>query len=134
MPIKCYRKPNRKKPRVFTARDVCRIAEYAIEDGANPEEIADCICEDERRKVRELRGILIDLLAIAGIALALSRLGGRVGRQVLLALIRALVALGLPGARELRRILILIEEDLGNTAEIEVLIEKARRTLETEVQ
>lgn len=40
MPIKCYNKPNRKKPRVFTEKDVRRIAKYAIDDGASAFEIA----------------------------------------------------------------------------------------------
>lgn len=39
MPKVCYFKPDRKKIRVFTARDVARIAKYAKEDGAHPLEI-----------------------------------------------------------------------------------------------
>jgi hypothetical protein len=39
MPKVCYNKPNRKKIRVFTAKDVRRIAKYAQEDGAHPLEI-----------------------------------------------------------------------------------------------
>lgn len=39
MPKICYNKPNRKKIRVFTAKDVRRIARYAQEDGAHPLEI-----------------------------------------------------------------------------------------------
>jgi hypothetical protein len=39
MPKVCYYKPNRSKPRVFTAKDVQRIAKYAYDDGANNLEI-----------------------------------------------------------------------------------------------
>jgi len=39
MPTVCYNKPNRKKIRVFTAKDVRRIAKYAVDDGANPLDI-----------------------------------------------------------------------------------------------
>lgn len=35
MPKVCYYKPNRTRVRVFTAKDVRRIAKYAIDDGAN---------------------------------------------------------------------------------------------------
>lgn len=35
MVMKCYNKPNRKNPRVFTANDVARISRYAIDDGAS---------------------------------------------------------------------------------------------------
>ena len=35
MTLKCYNKPNRTKPRKFTAADVRRIARYAVDDGAN---------------------------------------------------------------------------------------------------
>jgi hypothetical protein len=35
---KCH-KPNRTKARVFTARDVRRIAKYAIDDGASPVDV-----------------------------------------------------------------------------------------------
>jgi len=40
MTLVCYNKPNRSKPRVFTAKDVARIAKYASEDGADPRNIA----------------------------------------------------------------------------------------------
>ena len=39
MPLKCYDKPNRKHPRVFSARDVGRITAYARQDGANDAEL-----------------------------------------------------------------------------------------------
>ena len=39
MPIKCYNKPNRKKARPFTAKDVRRIARYANRDGTKGIEI-----------------------------------------------------------------------------------------------
>lgn len=40
MPKVCYIRPNRTKRRVFTERDVARIAKYAHEDGADPRNIA----------------------------------------------------------------------------------------------
>jgi hypothetical protein len=36
---KCYYKPNRKKPRVFTAQDAARIAKYAVNSGADPKQL-----------------------------------------------------------------------------------------------
>ena len=36
----CYNRPNRTKRRVFTAKDVARIAKYAQEDGADPRNVA----------------------------------------------------------------------------------------------
>jgi hypothetical protein len=39
MVLKCYNKPNRKKPRVYTARDVGRITAYARQDGADDAEL-----------------------------------------------------------------------------------------------
>lgn len=35
MALVCYNKPNRKKARHFTVRDVARIAKYAVADGAD---------------------------------------------------------------------------------------------------
>jgi len=37
--IHCYRRPNRKHPRIFTSRDVARIAKYAADGGATPIEL-----------------------------------------------------------------------------------------------
>lgn len=39
MPIVCVNRPNRTKARVFTAKDVRRIAKYAVDDGADAAEI-----------------------------------------------------------------------------------------------
>jgi hypothetical protein len=39
MPKVCYNRPNRKTIRVFTAKDVRRIAKYAQDDGAHPLDI-----------------------------------------------------------------------------------------------
>ena len=39
MPIKCYNKPNRTNARHFSARDVERIAKYAVRDGADVKRI-----------------------------------------------------------------------------------------------
>jgi len=39
MTMVCYNRPNRKNPRVFTAKDVKRISKYALDDGANAFEI-----------------------------------------------------------------------------------------------
>lgn len=48
MPLKCYQKPNRTKVRTFTAKDVGRIACYAIDDGA--------LKSDVRREVDKCLG------------------------------------------------------------------------------
>lgn len=39
MPVVCINRPNRKNPRYFTAKDVKRIAKYALDDGASAFEI-----------------------------------------------------------------------------------------------
>lgn len=36
----CYNRPNRTKRRVFTNKDVARIAKYAVDDGADPRDLA----------------------------------------------------------------------------------------------
>lgn len=36
----CYDRPNRTKRRVFTNKDVARIAKYAVDDGADPRDLA----------------------------------------------------------------------------------------------
>lgn len=43
MPIKCYRKPNRSKPRVFSPCDAARIAGYAIRDGSDRQDVLNLV-------------------------------------------------------------------------------------------
>lgn len=44
MPIKCYYKPNRTKPRYFSACDAARIAKQVVDDrGLTPEQVLACI-------------------------------------------------------------------------------------------
>jgi phage terminase Nu1 subunit (DNA packaging protein) len=77
MPKICRYVPNRKKLRVFTAKDVGRIACYALEDGADPaemrHELQRCLpddeeCECERAKRLLLIGLAVLAFAAAGIA------------------------------------------------------------------
>lgn len=90
MPIKCTFKPNRKRVRTFTAKDVGRIACAAVQDGVSRRdirlEIGKCIddSEDECQKIRQLVPIILNaaLAIVALLAIALPVL--RVIRQILL--------------------------------------------------
>jgi hypothetical protein len=69
MPIKCYNKPNRKKPRVYTARDVGRIVAYARNDGASDTLLIAYILQSFG--VRKLQCIIYKILDILNIGVFL---------------------------------------------------------------
>lgn len=97
MPVKCYIKPNRRFPRVWTARAAARAVCSAVEHGASPAairlEMAECVpCSENRRKQQQQQQALQALeqsqrtFAVADGALGafqlISRWVGRVARFV----------------------------------------------------
>jgi hypothetical protein len=78
MPKKCRYVPNRSKPRVFTAKDVARIAGYAVADGANPIELTALVAKAcglawifcIAAKSLELYNLILQIIAEVGGVLA----------------------------------------------------------------
>ena len=103
MAIKCYRKPNRSKPRRYTEKDagriVCRVVSQGGDRDKLVEEISKCIdlCDKERirQKVDEL------LQAVLALSLLLGALAGALGAITALLLRIPLGRLLLPLLRKL---------------------------------
>jgi len=74
MVMKCYDKPNRSMPRVFTARDVGRITAYARKDGADDAELIANIMEAFGQK--ELSCALYRILDVLNTAFFLGAIIG----------------------------------------------------------
>lgn len=74
MTMVCYNKPNRSKPRVFTAKDVERIARYAINDGADPLDVLVGILRSTGRS-----GQACQIVAGISLLLAISKLLIQIG-------------------------------------------------------
>lgn len=111
MPKKCYYKPNRSRARVFTAQDIARISKYAINDGADPRDIA--------IKVIEAAGLGYLVCASAKavnstltIATLLTKIGGALAVGKILDFLLSLVTNGLfqkiPVVRRYLAIVVLI--------------------------
>jgi len=69
-----FYRPARKKKRVFTARDVARIAKYAIEDGADPLDVLVGILKSTGRS-----GQACQIVAGISLLLAISKLMVQIG-------------------------------------------------------
>lgn len=103
MAIKCYRKPNRSKPRTYTEKDAGRIVCRVVSQGGDRDklvaEISKCIdlCDKERirQKVNEL------LQAVLALSLLLGALAGALGAITALLLRIPLGRLLLPLLRKL---------------------------------
>lgn len=103
MAIKCYRKPNRSKPRRYTEKDagriVCRVVSQGGDRDKLVEEISKCIdlCDKERirQKINEL------LQAVLALSLLLGALSGLLGAITALLLRIPLGRLLLPILRKL---------------------------------
>ncbi len=75
MAVKCYIKPNRSKPRTFSAKDVGRITCAAVEDGVSQtsirEEVSKCVqvdkeCEEVRDKLKQAEAVIaISIVVLA---------------------------------------------------------------------
>jgi hypothetical protein len=73
MPLKCYRKPNRSKPRLFNAKAAGRVVCAAIENGSLPSEVREsilrcfkdqeeqCDCDALKNRLRELEAFALQL-------------------------------------------------------------------------
>lgn len=89
MTMVCYNRPNRTKARPFTARDVARIAKYAVDDGA---EVRDLIV-----KVAKALGLAFVLCILAralNAVLVIARLFAKIGGAAAVAsLIERLIGL-----------------------------------------
>lgn len=89
MTRKCYNKPNRKQPRVFTARDAGRVVAYARNDGANDAELMANIAQAFGQ--REMLCLLFQILDILNTAAFLAGLLGILkGMQSLMKAIKIL--------------------------------------------
>lgn len=133
MTLKCYRKPNRKKARVFTAKDVARISKYAADDGADIKvmivSIAKalgiayliCILAKSLNAVLVIARIMAKIggaLAIAGIIeRILAALSGNVGTIIrkipAIRVISILIILLLESLSEILNAVAVIAEDLS---------------------
>lgn len=91
MPLVCYERPNRTTRRVWTAKKVGQVCEYALREGSTPselkEELEDCLGIGEQCDCALIRDLIGGLLAV--LASIFIIVGGRQG-PILLALLRLL--------------------------------------------
>lgn len=128
MTMKCYDKPNRKKPRVFTAKDCGRIVCYAIADGANPQDVREAIseCLPQQCKYDEILDQLTTLLEYAAILTSLIPVFGvisKVARFIFASPFNKLLGMPSNATGAMERVVFASE---GIEAELKVLIENVR--------
>lgn len=104
--IKCFRKPRRSEPRLFTAKDCSRIVCRAIQQGVSEPEMVDelsnCLslaseeCQEERKQIEQVAEFALSLIQSNNVELKTIALIGSVVELAVKTLAR--VARFIPGA------------------------------------